>query len=151
MRPASEAMIPSGPRDAGHPPGALMLAGAAGQSVAPGSCPAGSRLQVADLEARVARSRSLTMAAGEAGPEPGRVKPVRIGARAPGAAAAYRPQGITAGTPRRLRVVPAAAIVEGGRTASMKFACSWRGSLRAGHGDDQKTGRTRGSTKAPAC
>ena len=54
MRWASETMIPSGPPDVGHPPNALVLADATDESVALGSCPINSRLQVLDLEGHVA-------------------------------------------------------------------------------------------------
>src|ERR1700729_3056906 len=48
---------PFRPPDIGHPPGALVLADTTDQSVALGSCPADSRLQVADLEGHVAQSQ----------------------------------------------------------------------------------------------
>jgi len=48
---------PFRPPDAGHPPGALVPADATDQSVAPGSCPTGSRLQVVDLEGHGAQAQ----------------------------------------------------------------------------------------------
>ncbi|HTX81963.1 MAG TPA: hypothetical protein VME44_07275 [Streptosporangiaceae bacterium] len=43
--------------DVGHPPYAFVLADTADQSVAFGSCPVDSRLQVVDLEGHVAHSQ----------------------------------------------------------------------------------------------
>src|ERR1035438_7318774 len=48
---------PFRPPDVGHPPGALVLADATDQSIALGSCPIDSRLQVVDLEGHVAQSQ----------------------------------------------------------------------------------------------
>src|SRR5215207_6546306 len=48
---------PFRPADVGHPPSALVLADATDQSVALGSCPIDSRLQVVDLEGHVAQSQ----------------------------------------------------------------------------------------------
>ena len=65
---------PFRPPDVGHPPSALVLADATDQSIALGSCPIDSRLQVADLEGHVAQSQLVGMAAGEPGTESGRTK-----------------------------------------------------------------------------